>query len=219
MADRIFETTAAHLAPGGEGGGFEPQRSFNWLLDLMIPPLGNPGYAAPDVGDMVNIRLSVEKMDFPRYGTQVITMRWMNENRKVAGAATVQQLNVTIRDFIDINTYGILNQWMENVHSARNGSIGWAARYKSQGYLNLLTPDGAERGNAVGDSGTSGILLDGVWPSELTATPLDYESDNGLVKITMTLQVDKVFGLDTIQAIEDPQLAADTDAPNSVFAP
>jgi hypothetical protein len=171
-------TSAAHLAP--QTGGFEPQRSFNWLFKILIPnSVSNAG------GDPYLI-LSCEKVTFPRYGTKVITMRFLNENRKVSGAADVQALSVTYRDFVDVNTYKIINSWMNKVHSIANGSIGLASRYKTTGHLTLLTPEGVSRGE---------INCEGVWPNEFSASDLDYESDTGLIKVNLTLQVDKFDGL------------------------
>jgi hypothetical protein len=143
-----------------------------------------------DQGDRDKLTLSVKSVDFPRYGTSVIVMRWLNENRKVAGAAQVQPITVTVRDFVDVNTYGIIDSWMNKVHSAVNGSIGFASRYKAEGYLTLLTPEGEDR-----SSNQDGIKCVGVWPSDFSATRLDYDSDTGLVEIALTLQVDKVLGL------------------------
>ena len=102
----VYNTSAAHLAPST--GGFEPQRSFNWLFGLDVPGV--------NFDDLQRLTLSVKSVDFPRYGTSVIVMRWLNENRKVAGAAQVQPITVTVRDFVDINTYGIIDSWMNKVH-------------------------------------------------------------------------------------------------------
>jgi hypothetical protein len=143
-----------------------------------------------DLTDIQRLVLSVKSVDFPRYGTAIITMKWLNENRKVAGAAQVQPITVTIRDFVDINTYGLIDTWMNKVHSATNGSIGFASRYKATGYLTLLTPEGEDR-----SSNGDGIKCTGIWPSDFSASRLDYDSDTGLVEIALTLQVDKVEGL------------------------
>ncbi len=179
MALTEFVMSANHLAPST--GGFEPQRAFNYTFELEFKDWSEE--------EKKNITLSVESVDFPRYGTQVIPFRWMNEVRKVAGGATVQQMQVTIRDFVDINTYGLLDKWMNAVHSSVNGTIGMASRYKSRGHLNLFTPEGRDR--STGD----GIVCDGVWPSEFSATKADYEQDTTLIKITLVLQVDKIIGL------------------------
>ena len=56
--------------------------------------------------------------------------------------------------------------------------------------MTLLTPEGTDR-SGNGD----GIKCTGVWPSDFSATRLDYDSDTGLVEIALTLQVDKVDGL------------------------
>lgn len=175
-----YNTSAAHLAPST--GGFEPQRSFNWLFAMDIPDT--------DLSDIQRLVLSVKSVDFPRYGTSVIVMRWLNENRKVSGAAQVQPITVTIRDFVDINTYGLIDKWMNKVHSSVNGSIGFASRYKANGYLTLLTPEGEDR-----SSNGDGIRCTGIWPSDFSASRLDYDSDTGLVEIGLTLQVDKIEGL------------------------
>ena len=140
-------------------------------------------------------------MDFPRYGTSVINFRWMNEVRKVAGGAKVEAMTVTIRDYVDINTYGIVNGWMEKVHSNANGSIGMASRYKGQGYLTLLTPEGVDR-----SSNGNGIECLGVWPSEFSASRLDFENDQAIVKINLTLQVDKINGLDIAKQLGTSQV-------------
>lgn len=175
-----YNTSADHLAPST--GGFEPQRAFNYLFQLYFP-----GVLSNEQRDLT---LSVESVDFPRYGTQVIPFRWLNEVRKVAGGATVQQMQVTLRDFVDVNTYAIINKWMESVHSSVNGSIGMASRYKGRGNLILMTPEGVDR-SVDGE----GISCEGVWPSEFSATKADYEQDTALIKITLVLQVDKINGL------------------------
>ena len=171
---------------------------------MLIPGAGSGG------SDTTDLKLSVESVDFPRYGTSVINFRWMNEVRKVAGGAKVEAMTVTIRDYVDINTYGIVNGWMEKVHSNANGSIGMASRYKGQGYLTLLTPEGVDRssnGNGVDRSSNgNGIECLGVWPSEFSASRLDFENDQAIVKINLTLQIDKINGLDIVKQLRTSQV-------------
>lgn len=203
-----YNTSADHLAPST--GGFEPQRAFNFLFGLSIPAgaFGAAGAGTVDETALRDLSLAVESVDFPRYGTQVIPFRWLNEVRKVAGGATVQQMQVTIRDFVDLNTYGLINGWMEAVHSSVNGSIGMASRYKGEGNLILLTPEGVDR-SIDGD----GIRCIGVWPSEFSATRVDYEQDTALVKINLVLQVDKIIGLGIQAADRLSQVSSATEAP------
>ncbi|MEI7590710.1 MAG: hypothetical protein WCJ49_05300 [Deltaproteobacteria bacterium] len=176
------DMSAQHLAP--QSGGFEPQRAFNWILILSaLDTLSSTPETPMPAGSVDMVRLAVEKVQFPRFGTQVIPLRYLNENRKVAGGAVVQANTITVRDFVDQDVFKALNAWMEVVHNTYNGSIGYAANYKSTGTLQLLDPMGNVRGD--------GIKCIGMWPSEFTATELDYESDVALVKVSLTLQVDK----------------------------
>lgn len=159
---------ATHL--GSPAGGFEPQRSYNWILIL-------PGLNDPEL-----IRLSVEKVSLPSIGTAVIHLRYMNEDIKVSGGASVDANAFTVRDFVDRQTYSNLNAWMEEVHDPASGKIGYASTYKKQGTLQLVDPQGEVKRQ---------VIAKGVWPSKISATDLDYTSDNGIVKINMQIQVDK----------------------------
>lgn len=181
----IYNMSARHLAP--QGGGFEPQRAFNWVLTLSA--LDSIPNAPANAVDM--IRLAVEKVQFPRFGTQVITMRYLNENRKVAGGAIVQGNQIVVRDFVDQQVFNALNAWMEAVHSVGTGGIGYASSYKRTGSLQLLDTLGNTRGS---------IKCIGAWPSEFSADQLDYETDSGVVKVNLTLQVDK-YNMGDIQAL------------------
>lgn len=160
--------TAGHL--GSPAGGFEPQRSFNWVLIL-------PGVKDPEL-----IRLSVERTGLPSIGTAVIHMRYMNEDIKVSGGASVDANSITVRDFVDRQTYATLYAWTAQVHDPQTGQIGYAADYKKQGTLQLVDPKGEVKRQ---------IIVKGVWPSKITATDLDHNSDSGIVKINLQLSVDK----------------------------
>lgn len=163
-----YDMSAGHLAPAG--GGFEPQRVFNWVLVL------------PGVNDPELIRLSVEKVQMPKLSTAVMQLRYMNENVKVSGGASVDANNIVCRDFVDRKVLATLNQWVEQVHNPATGSIGYASDYKKQATIQLLDPKGEVMRS---------VTAKGVWPSSLSFSDLDYNADTGEVKITLVLQVDK----------------------------
>jgi hypothetical protein len=171
----IGNMTASHIAPGGGVVTFEPQRTFNWILLLSGAGLFSGG----DAIDL--LRLSVVNVQLPRISTQVLTLRYMNENVKASGSAIVDANSITVRDFVDKNTFAMLNRWMEEVHNPVTGNIGYAANYKKQGSLLLVGPDGERERE---------IILKGIWPNALQAAELSYESE-GTVNIQMSLQVDK----------------------------
>ena len=164
----MVDMSAGFLAP--QGGGFEPQRVFNWVLVI-------PGLEDTDL-----IRLSVEKVQMPGLSTAVMQMRYMNENVKVSGGASVGANSVTCRDFIDRPTFKVLNTWMEQVHDPKTGNIGYASDYKKQGTIQLVDT----KGNVI-----KTVIAKGMWPSNMSFSELNYETDSGQIKITLTLQVDK----------------------------
>lgn len=176
MSLNLDRLGAHHLAPGGGSVTFEPQRAFNWVLVLT----GIGAFSGQDDVDLV--RLSVESVSFPEFSTAKIPLRYLNEDVKVSGGASVADNNITVRDFVDKNLFRVLNKWMEEVHDPVSGKIGYAANYKKTGSLYLVGPDG-EREREV--------RMKGVWPTSLTASPLSYESVDQVVKIAMTLSVDK----------------------------
>jgi hypothetical protein len=163
-----YNMTAGHLAPAG--GGFEPQRVFNWVLVL-------PGVKDPEL-----IRLACEKVQLPRLSTAVMMLRYMNENVKVSGGASVDSNTITVRDFVDRQVLATLNDWMEQVHDPISGDIGYASDYKLQGTIQLLDP----KGNVMRQATALGM-----WPSSMSCSDLDYNADTGEVKVTLVLQVDK----------------------------
>ena len=163
-----YDMTAGHLAPAG--GGYEPQRVFNWVLVLT-------GVSDPEL-----IRLSIEKVQMPRLSTAVMHLRYMNEDVKVSGGASVDSNTIVCRDFVDRQTLAVLNAWMEQVHDPLTGKIGYASEYKKQGTIMLLDPHG---------EALRQVTAQGVWPSSISFSDLDYNVDTGEVKVTLTLQVDK----------------------------
>jgi len=163
-----YNMTAGHLAPAG--GGFEPQRVFNWVLIL------------PGVDDPELIRLACERVQLPRLSTAVMHLRYMNEDVKVSGGASVDSNTIVVRDFVDRKVLATLNAWMEQVHDPATGNIGYASQYKKQATVQLLDPAGEVKRQATAK---------GIWPSSMNFTDLDYNADTGEVKITLVLQVDK----------------------------
>lgn len=163
-----YSPSASHLAPAG--GGFEPQRVFNWVLLLS------------GIDDVELIRLSVEKVQMPALNTAVMHLRYMNEDVKVSGGAHVGANSIVVRDFVDKPTLRVLNKWMEKVHDPATGKIGYASDYKKQGTIQLVDPKGEIK---------RAVVAKGVWPSSMTFSDLTYETDQGEVKISLTLQVDR----------------------------
>jgi len=165
---------AGHIAPAG--GGFEPQRVFNWVLLI------------PGLDDTELIRLSAERVQLPKLSTAVQHIRYMNEDVKVSGGASVEANSITCRDFVDRKVLATLEKWLKQVHDSDTGKIGYASSYKRNITIQLIDSMGEVKRSVTGK---------GVWPSSMSFSDLDYNTDTGQVKINLTLQVDRyTFNLD-----------------------
>jgi hypothetical protein len=161
--------TAKHLAPG-QGGKFEPQRNFDWQLDLQIPG----GY---------EIKMSVSSVTGITESNEPIELHYGNEVQYVAGKARFEAGQLVVRDMVDVDVNGKISEWRKLVYSAQSGAIQYASNYKRNGTLLLLDPTGAERAswNVVG-----------LWPQSVNYGQLDYES-NDIVRIEVVMLFDRAW--------------------------
>lgn len=158
--------SAQFIAP--QSGGFEPQRSYDFYLEL-YNVVGN-----------ANIQLAVKSAFFPNSQSGVIDIRYFAESRKVAGPISFPNGNITCHDYIDINVAGLLLAWRNLVHNIDTGAQGYASDYKSEGAIILVDPaGGTERA----------FLVHGCWPASVTASGLDYDSSDKL-ELTIDLVYD-----------------------------
>jgi len=159
---------ATHLA--GAGGGYEPQRKYNWFLYLN-------GVAGAE-----QIRLSIQKAFLPEESNDLITLAFGNEKVYVAGQTTYSEGTITVHDMVDKDIYGILRTWRQMVYDPVSGNIGFAAAYKKTARILLVAPD---------DSIERQFQLTGVWPQKISPGDLDYKAGAEVVEIGMTIRFDK----------------------------
>ena len=88
----------------------------------------------PGVDDPELIRLSVEKVQLPRLSTAVMHLRYMNEDVKVSGGASVDSNSIVCRDFVDRQTLKVLNKWMEQVHDPATGKKYYYGEATAKGW-------------------------------------------------------------------------------------
>ena len=166
---------ADHIA--AQGGTFEPQRTNNFTVEIAL------GSADKDL-----IQLSVNNVALPTEANDIIEIRYQNEVRKVAGQATVSDVNLVINDYVDQDVRGALLRWRKQVYDPATGKVGLARDYKKRGNIVLHGPDG---------SNTRVCKLKGAWLSSLEGGTLDYGSSDK-VQITGVLTVDKVSWAESI---------------------
>lgn len=145
--------SAQFIAP--QSGGFEPQRSYDFTVELY------------NVVGAATISLALKSAFFPNGQSGVIDIRYFGESRKVAGPLSFPNGNITCHDYVDQNVAGLLLAWRQLVHDVASNVQGYASAYKSQGAIILLDPAGENE---------RVFLLNGVWPASVTGSGLDYDS-------------------------------------------
>lgn len=165
MSDRV---SARHLAPG-PGGHYEPQRSYDWQLQLNVPGAGD-------------IIWTVDQAFLPTESNEPIELHYGNEVQYVAGKARFESGQISVRDMVDVDMQSYINEWRRKVYNPKDGSVNWATDYKTTGYLVLLDPKGQK---------TRKWKLIGLWPQQVQFGPaLDY-NNNDIVRIEITLVYDR----------------------------
>jgi hypothetical protein len=157
--------SADHLAP--RGGGYEPQRSYAWQIEL-------------PVGGTV-LKMAASSVTGVTETNEPIELHYGNEVRFVAGKARFDSMQVVVRDMVDENVAQIIDNWRRTVYDPRTGKVNKATAYKAEGDLILMDTTGVERAR---------YHLIGVWPSSVNFGDLDYES-NDLCRIQVVMTIDK----------------------------
>lgn len=158
--------TAGHIAP--QGGGFEPQRTYDFDVEL---------YGVPGAGD---IELSVQSSNIPTPEVGAIEINMGAERRKVAGQANVPDGEIVVVDYIDRAILSSLLEWQRLVYDPDTGLLGLASSYKKEGAIVMVGPDGQSQRI---------YRLKGVWPTRVSPDNLDYTNESVLT-VTMSLSID-----------------------------
>jgi hypothetical protein len=163
--------SAQHLAPAQ--GFFEPQRSYNWSLEI----------ALDDAGDQILIMQGLDSFSAPTESNEELALHYGNEVRYVAGKASFQAASLTLKDFVDMGVANAIIKWRRRVYNAESGSIGLARDYKKAADLTLMAPN---------QSATRIWKLQGVWPTEVSYGDLSMSSSS-LVMVKVNLRYDRAI--------------------------
>lgn len=159
---------------------YEVQRTNNFKFVLNLSTLGiTVGNGVPD--DL--IELACDTAGLPTISNDPIELDYGNSNVKVAGKATVDDVSVAVKDFIEPDVEGVLWEWRKKVYNPETGKIGWAKNYKRDAAIVQYGPNGEVKRK---------WKLEGVWPTSLDLGDLDYSSGDKK-QITMNLSVDNAY--------------------------
>lgn len=162
--------SAAKLASGG--GGYEPQRAYNFEIDITGFP-----------GDTEALKFAIQNFTPPGANNDPIDLPYLNEVVYVAGQGRWDTADVMVRDFVDKTVYKDLTEWKKLVHDPQSGNIGFASDYKKEGDVYLIDPKGG---------GDRLYHMVGLWPTTLRGDSLDYGAGS-VYNISMTLSVDRAY--------------------------
>ena len=124
----------------------------------------------------------------PVMATTVQNVDYMHTQIKQSGKTLPQQWQITVRDDANGQAFNYFQNWRNTIYpNMKNGSPG---RYKRIAIVKMAPPS------------TISILkmyiLYGVWPMEISAISLDYESDNiSTFGVTLSLDYYKTEGIGT----------------------
>lgn len=166
---------------GPTGGGYEPQRVNNALLNIVMGGNNNPNATQGARDD--DLTLSLDTFPIPKDSNGIIEAGYLNEKRKFAGNPIFDDLSVVYKDFVDRQTAKILRRWRYEVYDPETGKIGLASQYKKKGWVSLFAPNGEF---------LRSIELIGVWPSAMDPGDIDMAGED-ILRITMTLTIDKAI--------------------------
>lgn len=166
---------------------FEPQRTNNF--EIQFPNLGKltsaqGGMEFENPGE--SITLSVKSVGELSQNIDNIPVHYGNNAIKFAGKPSLNDISITINDFIGMDTERILEAWSSLVYNKYTQKVGRASIYKTDAYLLEYAPDGTN---------VKAWKLEGCWPGTISYG--GYSQDGGSIReITLTLNVDFAFALD-----------------------
>jgi len=172
------------LIASGTGGGFEPQRVNQWLVQ--ITDLFGLNLAGSEM------YLALREVNMPVEKNAIKRVRWFDESRTYAGSVTdFPDIELKFVDYLDQTTAQQLYKWRRLVWNPVNSDIGLAKFYKCNGILYLAPPNVTSIADVL-QYGRS-WWLQGIWPSDLNMGQLNMENDGDPVIISCTLACDRAY--------------------------
>lgn len=166
---------------------FEPQRTNNFEINFPnLPKLTSAqgGMEFENPGEAIT--LSVKSVGDLSQNIDNIPIHYGNNAIKFAGKPSLNDISITINDFIGMHTERVLEAWSALVYNKYTQKVGLASTYKTDAYLLEYAPDGTN---------VKAWKLEGCWPGTISYG--GYNQDGASVReITMTLNVDFAFALD-----------------------
>lgn len=168
---------------------YEPQRqNAGYLLIPDMYKIDPQGFTPqlyernPQVAQEV-LALSIESLRLPMYGTETIQMGYFNEYVSISGKSVIDDVDLVVKDFVDIPTVRILEYWFLRVYNPAIGAVGKAYQFKKKAFAIIYATDG---------SGVRWYTLEGCFITRFARGDIDQNASD-IVRVTTTLSVDRVI--------------------------
>lgn len=142
---------------------YEPKRKFRWIIDV-------------DGIDAFTLKTGAR----PQITFEETVIDYINTKRYVAGKSSFSPLNITLHDPIAPSAAQKVMNWVRLAYEVITGRGGYAAQYKKDFSIKMLTPDGvvAEQWD-----------IKGAWIQDTNFGELDFASSDN-AEITLTIRFD-----------------------------
>ena len=175
----IDDMSADFLAQGQ--GGFQPQTQNNILLRIHGLNSASAGAMGEDI-----LTVSLESFPIPKTTLEAMELDFMNEKVKFAGKATVEDMSVVYKDFVDMGTLETLSDWFYGeTYNPLTGKIGLTKNYKKEATVTMYAPDGTHDRE---------FYCKGLWINNFDAGDAD-QTAGDKKPINITYSIDKVYPL------------------------
>jgi hypothetical protein len=173
--------------------GHEPQRINNALLQFNLA--GIIGYGTFSGGSLTSqapnsstLLLSIDSFPLPELGMSTIELGYLNETRKFVNRPSYSGMQISFKDFVDVDTAGNAYLWYTASHNPATGQTFYKSNYAVQGLAIVYPPDGSTNGH----SPRQWTLWNCICTSYSAGQTVSMEGDqNVLVSINIT--IDKIY--------------------------
>lgn len=169
-------------------GKKEPKRANRWILKFDKIPMklsqvvGGSAPASDGQNPEESLAIDLREAARPTLALNPGTVSRLNEQWKFAQNPTWEPITVTYYDYDKgkFSATQILWRWTQTIYDVLNGTMGYAAMYKTDASLILLGP-GQTVSTSQKDATTSIDIIEawdlfGCWPGNFTPGTLGYES-------------------------------------------
>jgi len=117
----------------GSSVAFEPQRANNGLLYITGLNSVQQGAGQGTGGAASILTLSLKSFPIPKVTNAPLGVKFLNEERKFAGAPVFDAMTVVFHDYVDQQTASTLQKWRYQVYNPETGQIGLKSQYAQGG--------------------------------------------------------------------------------------